>query len=75
MINLENNAYVGKMLQGDLKEHYSLCVEKSRIIYTVEKDKIIFVIAMGPRKSVPIDLTIEDQMSKEEEQIIKNIAD
>jgi mRNA-degrading endonuclease RelE of RelBE toxin-antitoxin system len=53
LISLENNAYVGKRLHGDLKENYSLRVEKSRIIYTVsEKDKIIFVIAIGPRKSV-----------------------
>jgi mRNA interferase RelE/StbE len=53
LISLENNAYVGKRLHGDLKENYSLRVGKSRIIYTVsEKDKIIFVIAIGPRKSV-----------------------
>ena len=53
LISLENDAYVGKRLHGDLKENYSLRVGKSRILYTVsEKDKIIFIIAVGPRKNV-----------------------
>jgi mRNA interferase RelE/StbE len=53
LISLENDAYAGKRLHGDLKENYSLRFGKSRIIYSVsEKDKIIFVIAVGPRKSV-----------------------
>ena len=53
LISLEKDAYTGKRLHGDLKENYSLRVGKSRIIYTVsEKDKIIFVIAVGPRKNV-----------------------
>jgi mRNA-degrading endonuclease RelE of RelBE toxin-antitoxin system len=53
LISLEEDAYVGKRLHGDLKEKFSLCVGKIRIIYTVsEKDKVVYVIAIGPRRSV-----------------------
>lgn len=44
---------MGKRLHGDLKEKFSLRVGKMRIIYTVsEKDKVVYVIAIGPRRSV-----------------------
>lgn len=50
---LEEEAYSGKRLHGELKEHYSLRVGKLRIIYTVlEKDRIIYIIAIGPRKTI-----------------------
>jgi mRNA-degrading endonuclease RelE of RelBE toxin-antitoxin system len=53
LIGLEDQAYEGKRLHGDLKENYSIRVGKLRIIYTVsEKDKIIYVIAIGPRKTI-----------------------
>jgi addiction module RelE/StbE family toxin len=53
LIILEDEAYAGKRLHGDLKEHYSLRVGKLRIIYTIlEKDKTIHVIAIGPRKTI-----------------------
>jgi mRNA interferase RelE/StbE len=50
---LEDEAYAGKRLHGDLKDHCSLRVGKLRIIYTIsEKDRIIYVIAIGPRRTV-----------------------
>ena len=53
LIGLEDQTYEGKRLHGDLKENYSIRVGKLRIIYTVlEKDKIIYVIAIGPRKTI-----------------------
>ena len=53
LISLEEDTYAGKRLHGDLKENYSLRVGKLRLIYTVsEKDKIVYVIAIGPRKNV-----------------------
>jgi len=53
LISLENEAYSGKRLHGDLKENYSLRVEKLRIIYFIsEKDKIVYVIAIGPRNTI-----------------------
>jgi len=53
LVILEDEAYAGKRLHGELKEHYSLRVGKLRIIYTVlEKDKTIYVIAIGLRKTV-----------------------
>jgi mRNA interferase RelE/StbE len=53
LIGLEDQAYAGKRLHGDLKENYALRVGKLRIIYTIsEKDKIIYVIAIGPRKTI-----------------------
>jgi len=53
LITLEEDAYSGKRLHGDLKENFSLRVGKLRIIYAVsEKDKTVYVIAIGPRKTV-----------------------
>jgi len=53
LIGLEDQAYAGKRLHGDLKENYSLRVGKLRIIYTIsEKDKVVYVIAMGLRKTI-----------------------
>ena len=54
LISLEEQAYSGKRLHGDLKGNNSLRVgKKLRIIYTVsEKDKMVYVIAIGPRRTV-----------------------
>jgi len=53
LISLEADAYAGKRLHGDLKENFSLRVGKLRIIYAVsEKDRVVYVIAVGPRRSV-----------------------
>jgi mRNA interferase RelE/StbE len=53
LIGLEDQAYAGKRLHGDLKENYTLRVGKLRVIYTIsEKDKVIYVVAMGPRKTI-----------------------
>ena len=53
LISLQEDAYVGKRLHGDLKENFSLRVGKLRIIYSVsEKDRVVSVIAIGPRRSV-----------------------
>ena len=54
LISLEEEVYAGKRLHGDLKENYSLRVgKKLRIIYAVsEKDKTVYVVAIGPRRSV-----------------------
>ena len=53
LISLEEEAYTGKRLHGDLKENLSLRVGKLRIVYTVsEKNKIVYVIAIGPRRTV-----------------------
>jgi len=53
LISLEEDAFAGKRLHGDLKENFSLRAGKLRIIYAVsEKDKVVYVIAIGPRRSV-----------------------
>ena len=53
LLTLENQPYAGKQLHGELKNNYSMRVGKSRIIYTVsEKDKTIYIIAIGPRKTI-----------------------
>lgn len=53
LLTLENQPYAGKQLHGELKNNYSMRIGKSRIIYTVsEKDKIIYIIAIGPRKTI-----------------------
>ncbi len=53
LISLEEDAYAGKKLHGDLKENFSLRVGKLRLIYTVsEEDKGVYAIAIGPRKNV-----------------------
>ena len=53
LVSLENEPYAGKSLHGDLKGNYSLRVGKLRIIYNiVEKDKTVYVIAIGLRKAI-----------------------
>jgi mRNA interferase RelE/StbE len=53
LLTLENQPYAGKQLHGELKNNCSMRVGKSRIIYTVsEKDKTIYIIAIGPRKTI-----------------------
>ena len=53
LITLESQPQAGKRLHGELRENYSLRVGKLRVIYYVsEKDKIIYVIAIGPRKTI-----------------------
>lgn len=53
LVALENQPRAGKRLHGDLKTNYSLRVGKLRIIYTIsEKDKTIYIIAIGPRKTI-----------------------
>jgi len=53
LIVLEDQPRAGKRLHGDLKENYSLRVGKLRIIYTIsEKDKTLYIIAIGQRKTV-----------------------
>jgi mRNA-degrading endonuclease RelE of RelBE toxin-antitoxin system len=53
LISLEEDAYAGKRLHGDLKDNFSLRVGKLRIIYSIsEKDKAVYVIAIGPRRNV-----------------------
>jgi len=53
LLTLENQPYAGKQLHGELKNNYSMRVGKIRIIYTVsEKDKTIYIIAIGPRKTI-----------------------
>jgi len=53
LLGLEAQPYGGKRLHGELKENYSLRVGKIRIVYTVsEKDKTIYVIAVGLRKTI-----------------------
>jgi len=54
LISLEEEAYAGKRLRGDLKENYSLRVgQKLRIIYTVsEQEAIVYVVAIGARRNI-----------------------
>ena len=54
LISLEAEAYSGKRLREDLKGNNSMRVGKNlRVIYKVsEKDKIVYVIAIGPRRNV-----------------------
>ena len=53
LIGLADPPYAGKRLHGDLKDNYSIQVRKLRIIYAIlEKDKIVYVVAIGPRKKV-----------------------
>ena len=53
LINLEQDPYAGKRLHGDLKDNFSFRVGKLRIIYAVsEKDKTVYVIAIGPRRTI-----------------------
>ncbi len=53
LIGLESEPYVGKRLHGGLQGSYSLRVGKIRIVYNIsEKDKKVYVIAIGPRKTI-----------------------
>jgi len=53
LISLEDNICAGKRLHGDLKDHLSFRIGKLRIISTVvEKEKIVYIIAIGPRKTI-----------------------
>ena len=53
LTTLETQSYAGKRLHGELRQNYSMRVGKIRIIYTVsEKDKTIYVIAIGSRKRI-----------------------
>jgi len=54
LVGLEEDAYAGKQLHGDLKENYSLRVgKKLRIVYKVlEKEKTVYIIAIGPRRNI-----------------------
>jgi mRNA-degrading endonuclease RelE of RelBE toxin-antitoxin system len=53
LTSLESQPYAGKKLHGELRQNYSLRIGKIRIIYTIsEKDKTIYIIAIGPRKKI-----------------------
>jgi mRNA interferase RelE/StbE len=53
LISLQDDPRLGKPLHGDMKENCSLRIGKLRIIYTIsEKDKIIHIVAIGPRKTI-----------------------
>lgn len=53
LTTLEDHHYAGKQLHGELRGNYSLRIGKIRIIYTIsEKDKIVYVITIGPRKTI-----------------------
>ena len=54
LINLEDDAYSGKRLHGDLKTSFSLRVgKKLRVIYRIsEADKVVYVTAIGPRRNI-----------------------
>jgi len=53
LIKLQNEPHLGKTLHGDLKGNYSIRIEKIRIIYSIsEKNKTVYTIAIGPRKTV-----------------------
>jgi len=53
LITLESQPQAGKRLHGELRENYSLRIGKLRIIYYIsEKDKTVYVIAIGPRKTI-----------------------
>lgn len=53
LVSLEKEPHAGKRLHGDLRGNYSLRAGKLRIIYyIVEKDKTVYVIAIGPRKAI-----------------------
>ena len=53
LINLQYQPRLGKHLHGDMKENYSLRIGKLRLIYAVsEKDKTVYIIAIGTRKNI-----------------------
>jgi mRNA interferase RelE/StbE len=50
---LEEDPYLGKKFEGDLKGHWSLRVWPYRIIYVVEKKIVtVTVVTIGQRKDV-----------------------
>jgi len=51
LAELSTNPYTGKPLKEELEGYWSFPVSKYRIIYQIEKKKII-VIYIGPRKDV-----------------------
>jgi mRNA-degrading endonuclease RelE of RelBE toxin-antitoxin system len=62
LISLESQPQAGKRLHGELRENFSLRVGKLRIVYYVsEKDKIIYVIAIGSRKKFTNNPLISSQ--------------
>jgi len=54
LISLEDEAFLGKRLHGDLKYYWSLRIgKKIRIIYSIsQKDKTVYVVAIGPRETI-----------------------
>ena len=54
LISLEDEAFLGKRLHGDLKDNWSLRVgRRIRIVYSISpKDKKVYVVANGQRKTV-----------------------
>lgn len=53
LVALEKSPQAGKRLHGELRGNYSLRVGKLRIIYHIsEKDKTVYVIAIGLRKTI-----------------------
>lgn len=53
LVALEKSPQAGKRLHGELRGNYSLRVGKLRIIYYVsERDKTVYVIAIGLRKTI-----------------------
>ena len=54
LISLEDEAFSGKRLHGDLKDCWSLRIGKRfRIIYSIsQKDKTVYVVAIGPRETI-----------------------
>jgi len=53
LTTLESQPYAGKRLHGELRQNYSMRVGKIRVIYTIsEKAKTIYVVAIGPRKTI-----------------------
>lgn len=53
ILNLQNNPFVGKKLDGEFKNYYSVRVGAYRIIYEIKKKQlIIYVIRVKGRKDV-----------------------
>lgn len=53
LVVLEKSPQAAKRLHGELRGNYSLRIGKLRIIYYVsEKEKNVYVIAIGPRKTI-----------------------
>ena len=52
LILILNDPYAGKPLKEDLKGLASLKVGRFRIIYRVASNRIIEIVAIGPRKTI-----------------------